>query len=410
MSRTSSLQISLMNQNHTNNQCTPTFKRLWNRDFTMLVIAEVMLCMSCYMAIPLLPQRLAVSHGISMECASATMIAFVVGICVSGFFSSWLIQRYRRNKVFCISALCLGLTIATMFVLTDRTAGFTVAIRDVEAIAIFLTCGFFFGNAKRVLSCTLLIDKTESCHRTEANYTAIWTSRLAIVAGPMAALALTNEARTSLIYTIAAVAVLLSMLLVLSVRFPFRAPEEGTRILSLDRFFMLRGWSTTIVVMLMAAALGLLIATKQDIEFYLFMISGFVISIMVLQYAVVRTGRYTSAVGNACILVAMAAMLSYHGWAEDTLCPILLGMGFGLTSSEQLYKLLDHCDHCQRSTAESTYFMASDGGLFLGIAYCWSPAHNEAMSDILIATLFILATMVCTAGTMAKKKHNIFHA
>ena len=124
MSRTSSLQISLMNQNHTNNQCTPTFKRLWNRDFTMLVIAEVMLCMSCYMAIPLLPQRLAVSHGISMECASATMIAFVVGICVSGFFSSWLIQRYRRNKVFCISALCLGLTIATMFVLTDRTAGF----------------------------------------------------------------------------------------------------------------------------------------------------------------------------------------------------------------------------------------------------------------------------------------------
>ena len=160
MSRTSSLQISLMNQNHTNNQCTPTFKRLWNRDFTMLVIAEVMLCMSCYMAIPLLPQRLAVSHGISMECASATMIAFVVGICVSGFFSSWLIQRYRRNKVFCISALCLGLTIATMFVLTDRTAGFTVAIRDVEAIAIFLTCGFFFGNAKRVLSCTLLIDKT----------------------------------------------------------------------------------------------------------------------------------------------------------------------------------------------------------------------------------------------------------
>lgn len=85
-------------------------------------------------------------------------------LCVR-IFSSWLIQRYRRNKVFCISALCLGLTIATMFVLTDRTAGFTVAIRDVEAIAIFLTCGFFFGNAKRVLSCTLLIDKPN--HATE---------------------------------------------------------------------------------------------------------------------------------------------------------------------------------------------------------------------------------------------------
>lgn len=31
---------------------------MWNREFTLLTIAELLLCISCYMTIPLLPLRL----------------------------------------------------------------------------------------------------------------------------------------------------------------------------------------------------------------------------------------------------------------------------------------------------------------------------------------------------------------
>lgn len=271
-----------------------------------------------------------------------------------------------------------------------------------------------FGQAKRVLSCTLLIDKTESCHRTEANYTAIWTARMMVVAGPILAMQLSNPAQNTLFYGVGAVASLVAVLLVLTVKFPFRAPEEGTRVISIDRFFLPSGWNVAIVIALMGGAFGILMVTHASNEFLLAVAAGLAISMLTLRYTAVRNGQYTSAVGNTCILAALAAMTLHNGLLDDTLKPMLFGLGFGLTSSEQLYRLLDRCDHCQRSTAESTYFMASDGGFFLGIAAgLGSKAYQygiAAYGEHAAIALFVIATVICSANTLVKKKTPGHHA
>lgn len=396
------------------NQYTPTYHKLWNRDFSLLVVAELLLCVACYMTVPFLPYRLYTNNHVNSQTASLTIIMFVLGIFFSGFFVCWLIQRYRRNKVFWVSALILSTLISgiSLFDNPDETTldkNYTAALMAVCSLA-----GMAFGNAKRVLSCTLLIDKTESCNRTEANYTAIWIARLTIIVGPTVAILLSPEVRQTLFYGIGATAALLSAILVMTIKFPFRAPEEGTKVISIDRFLLPQGWNVAIVVALMSAALGITMTTHPTAEFFASLISGLIIAILILRYTTIRNGRYTSAVGNACILVALFTMFLHNGILDDTLKPMIFGLGFGLTSSEQLYKMLGRCNHCQRSTAESTYFLASDCGLFLGIASSWNGnmkiAEHAAFGEQLAICLFAIATAVCCANAIIKKKHKEYHA
>lgn len=265
------------------NTYTPTYHKMWNRDFSLLIIAELLLCVACYMTIPFLPCRLYWNNYVDAEWACLTMAAFVAGIVISGFFGSWLIQRYRRNKVFLVSTFCLSATILAM-------STFDVSVNkriDTTQIAwLMAACiwgGFVFGHAKRVLSCTLLIDKTESCHRTEANYAAIWISRLAVAAGPIAAILIRQETQGTVYYAIGAATALVAAILVMMVKFPFRAPEEGTHIISIDRFFLPQGWNVAIVITLMGASLGIVMATHMNIEFLSSIAVGFVIAIILLN-------------------------------------------------------------------------------------------------------------------------------
>ena len=85
-------------------------------------------------------------------------------------------------------------------------------------------------------------------------------------------------------------------------------------------------------------------------------------------------------------------------------------MGFGMTSSEQLYKLLDRCDHCQRSTAESTYFLASDGGLFLGIAAGWMIQSTTEYAEHTALLLVLLASAICSVNSLHKQKQASYRA
>lgn len=396
------------------NTCTPTYHKMWNRDFSLLIIAELLLCVACYMTIPFLPCRLYWNNYVDAEWACLTMGAFVAGIGISGLFGSWLIQRYRRNKVFLVSTFCLSATILAMSTF-DVSANRRIDTTQITwLMAACIWGGFVFGHAKRVLSCTLLIDKTESCHRTEANYAAIWISRLAVAAGPIAAILIRQETQGTAYYAIGAATALIAAILVMMVKFPFRAPEEGTHVLSIDRFFLPQGRNVAIVIALMGAALGIVMATHMSIEFLSAIAVGFVIAIILLKYKAVRTGKFTSAIGNVCILAAIAAMAMHNGMLDDTLKPMVLGLGYGMTSSEQLYKLLDHSSHCQRSTVESTYFMASDGGLFVGIAIGWAGEYGlgsqAAYGAHLALILFAVATLTCSVNAIIKKGHKDYHA
>ena len=90
-----------------NSQNTPVHIRLWHHDFWRLAVANLLLTMSVYMLVPVMPRWLLQGQGLSFHEVGAVMGAFGVGLFFFGLFVSFLVQHYRRNMV-CIIAVGLG--------------------------------------------------------------------------------------------------------------------------------------------------------------------------------------------------------------------------------------------------------------------------------------------------------------
>lgn len=353
------------------------------------------------------------SHPIGWLPASIAIAAFVLGMCISGFFGSWLIQRYRRNRVFVVSTIGLGLATLAFSLFDDKDIIIEYNTEMYVLQGLCFVCGVFFGNAKRVLSCTLLIDKTESCHRTNANHVAICMARIAIAVAPIIAITFRKEFGDLLTYITGAIFAITSAIIVICVRFPFRAPDDGIKLISIDRFFLPQGWNTAIVIMLSTIVIGIIMATHMSIEFCIALSIGFLIASLIMHHKKATEWRYTSAVGNAIAIVSAILITMYKNGIGLYIAAFWISFGITLCLSEQLHKLLKHSNHCQRSTAESTYFLASDSGLLLGIAIGWQATIDATyVPNAELATIAILAVaiIICSINAMAKEKEKDFNA
>ena len=72
---------------------------LRHRDFKKLCLANFLFALYVYMLLPVLPLWMTEMTELSRFQMSSVMAAFGVGVFSLGAFSSYLIQRYRRNKV-----------------------------------------------------------------------------------------------------------------------------------------------------------------------------------------------------------------------------------------------------------------------------------------------------------------------
>ncbi len=349
-------------------QFTPTFARMWHKDFFMLVVAELLLCTSYYMVTPFTPVILNKWAAIAPQDAALALTALIFGICLSGAISNWLIQRYRRNKVFIISATAFGILTFGIPFICRKTAQADANTGILILTTAFALAGATFGLAKRVISCTLIIDKTESHHRTAANYASVAVARMALAIGPVLYFTIGKAMTHTLYFATAAALAVIPAILVLTVKFPFRAPEEYTSVVSADRFFLTQGWRDFIGITCATLPFGMILANGENATFYIMTLAGFLIALIALRYKTFREARYVPVAALAAFALAAIHILT-GGLSATTqyIAPLITGSALGTVCSTQLFHLLSQCQHCQRSTAESTYFLASDTGVIVGI-------------------------------------------
>ena len=247
-----------------NSQSTPVHIRLWHKDFWLMAIANFLLAMTVYMLVPTMPQWLIETQQLGMVDAGIAMGAFGVGLFALGAFISYLVQHFRRNLVCIYAVLAEALLIGTLYYID----GLHMRVNDSMVIIVHrLAQGAAFGLAQMVLTSTLIIDTSESFQRTEANHSAAWFSRFALSMGPMAGLLIGRIAgfHYVLLATIAcAVAV---AVLVLTVNFPFRAPQDDIPTVSLDRFFLPHGFPLFVNLQLVTMAVGIILSVILDEHF-----------------------------------------------------------------------------------------------------------------------------------------------
>ena len=348
-----------------NSQNTPVHIRLWHHDFWRMAFANLLLTMSVYMLIPTMPLWLVSSQHLSLTETGWVMGAFGIGLFLFGAFTSYLVQRFRRNMV-CVWAVLLMMVCLGGFYYLDGSQDDAGNLTLLLVLRVLF--GAAFGLAQMVLASTLIIDTSESFQRTEANHAASWFARFSLSLGPMTALIIGPKLGFPVVLLVALGCALLAVILILLVHFPFRAPEERIHSVSLDRFLLPQGFVLYVNFLLVTLAAGLVLSLPLTLQFYSMMMVGFLMAILAQRF-VFREADLKSEVvsglvlGIAALLMSLTRSQAVVGYVS----PLFMGFALGIIGSRFLLFFIKLSRHCQRGTSQSTYMLGWESGLAFGI-------------------------------------------
>lgn len=376
-----------------NAQNTSVHIRLWQYEFWLLAFSELLLSMSVCMLLPTLPRWLAEEQNLSGFETGLVMGVFGLGLFVLGGFVSYLVQRFRRNLV-CVHAMAFMAALLLVLYYLD-TQHYQFADFSLLLLLRFIM-GAVFGLSQMVLCSTLIIDTCESFQRTEANYASAWFGRFALSLGPVAGLLLLRFFDYGTVFLAAAACAVVSMVLVLLMKFPFRTPDDDVTVVSLDRFFLPRGFPLMLNLWLITLAFGLVLSLTLSLEFYAMIFAGFIGAILCWRF-MFRDAEIKSEVvsglilfGAALLLIITRNSLPIVGYAA----PAFIGLGMGLIGSRFLLFFIKLSRHCQRGTSQSTFILGWESGIAigLGLGFCFFNEHSQYA--LLTALLLVIGALI----------------
>lgn len=384
-------------------QNTPVHLRLWHRGFWLLAFANMLLTMSVYMLIPLMGDWMKASLGLSPWLNGCLMGVYGVGLYLLGPLCSWWVQRYRRNHICQLSILGMLLVMAAFWLMRLQSP---IRVEGWQSFLpwqfglLRLLLGAAFGLAQMVLCSTLIIDVCESFQRTEANHSAAWFGRFAVALGPMTGLLLMRwsafvpeSISTWADPSLVAVALaLLAAVLIMLVPFPFRAPDDSFSRFSLDRFFLTDGWLLFANLLPVTAVVGMVFATECTPMFYAMMMTGFFIALLAEKFVFADADLKSQTISGLILLLAAALLMRWPITpAAPYLAPVCLSIGVGIIGSRFLLFFIKLSHHCQRGTSQSTFFLAWETGISIGLLLGYAlPAYVFQLSLVLIVAAFLL--------------------
>lgn len=378
-------------------QNIPVHVRLWNKHFWLLAMANLLLVMSSYMLVATIPLRMEV-RGYSILQIALVMGMFFVGIYLFGSLSGYLVQRYRRKNVFNLSILLLLAVTGVLYYLSSLPYN---SFDYMLLVGLRFMQGAFYGLSQLVLLSTLIIDTVEAVHRTEANHAATWFGRFALSLGPLAGIYVYQSMNFGSVLILSCICLLVAFVFVNLIRFPFRMPSEDYSRFSFDRFLLKGSHWLFVNVVLVTSVVGVLLSIEHTPRFYGMMMLGFVIAILAERFVFADADlRSEATTGMIVIGIAVLLMITRRQESVSYIVPILIGLGVGLIGSRFLLFFIKMSDHCQRGTSQSTFLLAWETGIGIGLVLSYGLFHLEqplvlwVCLGILAASLILYDTFI----------------
>ena len=172
----------------------------------------------------------------------------------------------------------------------------------------------------------------------------------------------------NVVFPVASVLALVALVLVSRVKFPFKAPSENVSLISSDRFFLPQGFPLFVNIVCIMVIPGFYLSLPHSLTVYAMFFCGLFLALVAEKY-VFADAELKSQVIVGLILMSAAEFvsLSDQSFAEEMLLPALLALGVGVIGSRFLLFYIKLAKHCQRGTSMSSFFLAWELGLSLGI-------------------------------------------
>ena len=359
--------------------------KLWTGNMFLLSLSNFLLYASLYMMLPVLPLWLVRHWYCSYAEAGAAIAVFGLAMFLPGTFNSYLIDTFKRKSV-CFIAIFLFVASSLLYPYV-ATVGFVALVRAVQ--------GGLFSVITMTTGSTLVIDVTASRRRTDANIAFAWAGRFGMVVGLALGIYIYPYWNFHhIIYTSMALGAL-ALVLIPAVKVPFRAPLS-TSWFSLDRFLLPRTLWPGMNMMMVAIIFGILVAHIYNELFFVCILIGFVLSLLLLRYVLSHaSGRSEVELGQAAMIGGLLLLAFSNSLMNSYIAGILLGMGTGTTVSRFFIKMISLPRHCERGTGNNTYQLMWEAGVLIGFLFenMWTEGHPDTIYWICIGICVVLLLM-----------------
>lgn len=372
--------------------------RLWNAQYCKAMVGNFMLFFSFYILTPLLPIYLDAQFAADKDVMGLVLSGYVVAALLVRPFSGFIVDTFDRKKVLVI---CFFM----FFILFTGYIGAGTLL----LFAIVRTMhGLPFG-AVTVANSTAAIDSLPASRRNEGIGFYGLSNNLAMAFAPSIGIWIYHATDNfGLLFWIALVTAFIGFMTVSTIRLPKRELMKEKRPISLDRFFLTRGWLLAVNIICFSICWGIM---SNYVAIYgsevLGITDGTGLFFLILScglFASRLQGSKALAKGRIVENAAVGVLLSLAGytlfalvgqsWAYYT-AAALIGLGNGHMYPAFLTMFIKLARNNQRGTANSSILTAWDVGMGLGII-----TGGFLLEYISYSAAFWGAAVMQFAGTM----------
>lgn len=377
-------------------------ERLWNANYLRAWSANFMLNFSFMLLMPVLPLYLKEAFGADKGTIGMVLSCYALTALLTRPFSGYLVDRFPRKQVLLLSNLIFAFFFGGYIVAGSLL--FFFALRTLHGAPMGLVT---------VANSTMSIDVLPSSRRAEGIGYFGLANNLSTAVSPLLGLMVYEfTGNFQLLFTMALVAACTAMLINSGIKQPVREQQINKQPISLDRFFLLKGWPLFICMTCFAMSFGVLstylaIYGKEQLGmtsgsgwFFTLLSTGLIAS-RLMGARQLRMGRMvesatqgviTSAFGYA-LFALVQHPIAYYASA------LIIGLGNGHMFPAFQNMFINLGRHNQRGTANSTLLTAWDLGIGLGIiigGFCiehvsYQAAFLTGASVNVMGTLYFLS-------------------
>ena len=345
-------------------------ERLWNKNYCKVMAANFTLFFAFYLLTPLLPLYLSETFGATKDMIGLVLSGYTITALLFRPFSGYMVDSFPRKKVLMV---CFG-AFSIFF------AGYLAASTLLLFTIVRTLHGGPFG-ALTVANSTVAIDVLPSSRRTEGIGYYGLSNNLAMAIAPTIGIFIYRLTMNfELLFWIALVVACAGWLVDATVKPSEKQIIKNKDKLSLDRFFLVRGWLLGVNMVAFGFCFGVLsnylaIYGKEQLGItagtgtYFMLCSVGLIASRIQGGKALRKGLLTQNAGQGIVIsligytlfILVPNMVGYYASA------LLIGLGNGHMWPAFQNMTINVASNNQRGTANSTILISWDIGMGLGI-------------------------------------------
>ena len=344
--------------------------RLWNRNYCKVMTANFTLFFAFYVLTPLLPLYLSEHFGATKDVIGLVLSGYTITALLFRPISGYVVDTFPRKTVLMVSFGAFAIFFA----------GYLAASTLLLFMIVRTLHGGPFG-ALTVANSTVAIDVLPSSRRTEGIGYYGLSNNLAMALAPTIGIFIYRYSHSfELLFWLALVVACVGWIVDSTVSLSVRETVRSKSKLSLDRFFLVRGWLLGLNMVAFGFSFGVLsnylaIYGKEVMgitggtgAYFMLCSVGLILS-RIQGGKALRQGRVTHNAGEGMVisLVGYTLFILIPTWWGYYGSALLIGLGNGHMWPAFQNMTINVAGNNQRGTANSTILISWDIGMGLGI-------------------------------------------